>query len=114
MSSLLVVVSTPRVRTVPSHPNPKPHAAVTTSERLTRLNRSVAPPQNPFHQSQETFIVSQADDLTALLVDASDATPHGKCNAVYVGFEPSTEQAAALSAYSAQFKVCTRSWCARK
>lgn len=58
--------------------------------------------------------MSQADDLTALLVDASDATPHGKCNAVYVGFEPSTEQAAALSAYSAQFKVCTRSWRARK
>lgn len=111
MSSLLVVVSTPRVRTIPSHPNPKPYAAVTTSERL---NRSVAPPQNPFDQSQETFIVSQADDLTALLVDASDATPHGKCNAVYVGFEPSTEQAAALSAYSAQFKVYTRSWCAKK
>lgn len=49
--------------------------------------------------------MSQADDLTALLVDANDATPHGKCNAVYVGFEPSAAQAAALAAYSAQFKV---------
>ena len=51
--------------------------------------------------------MSQADDLTELLVDTADATPHGKCNAVYVGFEPSAEQAAALTAYSAQFKVRT-------
>lgn len=49
--------------------------------------------------------MSATDDVAALLVDASDATPHGKCNAVYVGFEPTAEQAAALSAYSAQFKV---------
>eukprot|EP00903_Cladosiphon_okamuranus_P014195 g13189.t1 len=53
----------------------------------------------------ETHIVSQADDLTALLVDTSDSTPHGRCNAVYVGFEPSTVQAAALTAYSAEYKV---------
>ncbi|CAN0214942.1 unnamed protein product, partial [Scytosiphon promiscuus] len=53
----------------------------------------------------EEFVVSQTDDLTALLVDSSDSVPHGKCNAVYVGFEPSAEQSAALTAYSAQFKV---------
>lgn len=52
--------------------------------------------------------MTQADDLTSLLVDATDATPHGRCNAVYVGYEPSAEQAAALSAYSAQFKVGLR------
>lgn len=50
--------------------------------------------------------MSATDDLTALLVDTADTTQtHGKCNAVYVGFEPSTDQSAALSAYSALFKV---------
>lgn len=49
--------------------------------------------------------MTQTDDLAPLLVDATDATPHGLCNAVYVGFEPSSDQAAALAAYSAQFKV---------
>lgn len=62
--------------------------------------------------------MTQADDLTSLLVDATDATPHGRCNAVYVGYEPSAEQAAALSAYSAQFKVCrptmTHAACGKK
>lgn len=50
--------------------------------------------------------MTQADDLTALLEDTSEAgVAHGKCNAVYVGFEPSLEQIAALTAYSAKFKV---------
>ncbi|CAM9564780.1 unnamed protein product [Pylaiella littoralis] len=54
----------------------------------------------------EELVVSATDDLTALLVDTADTTQtHGKCNAVYVGFEPSTDQSAALSAYSALFKV---------
>ncbi|CAN0053457.1 unnamed protein product, partial [Scytosiphon promiscuus] len=53
----------------------------------------------------EEFTVSTTDDLTALLVDSTDSTPHGKCNAVYVGYAPSDDQAAALTAYSAQFKV---------
>ncbi|CBJ25804.1 conserved unknown protein [Ectocarpus siliculosus] len=53
----------------------------------------------------EEYVVSETDDLTALLVDSSDTTPHGKCNAVYVGYAPSTDQVAALTAYSAQFKV---------
>ncbi|CBJ25809.1 conserved unknown protein [Ectocarpus siliculosus] len=53
----------------------------------------------------EEFVVSDTDDLTALLVDSTDATPHGKCNAVYIGYAPSTAQVAALTAYSAQYKV---------
>ncbi|CAM9564896.1 unnamed protein product, partial [Pylaiella littoralis] len=54
----------------------------------------------------EEHVVSTTDNLTPLLVDVSDTTmPHGKCNAVYVGFGPSEDQSAALSAYSAQFKV---------
>ncbi|CBJ25803.1 conserved unknown protein [Ectocarpus siliculosus] len=55
----------------------------------------------------EEHVVKEGDDLTALLVDSSDTSevPHGKCNAVYVGYAPSTDQAAALTAYSAQFKV---------
>ncbi|CAM9255649.1 unnamed protein product, partial [Ectocarpus sp. 8 AP-2014] len=55
----------------------------------------------------EEHVVTEGDDLTALLVDSSDTSgvPHGKCNAVYVGYAPSTDQAAALTAYSAQFKV---------
>lgn len=53
--------------------------------------------------------MSTTDDLSSLLEDTSDpTTPHGRCNAVYVGYEPSTEQAAALTAYSAQFKACSR------
>lgn len=51
--------------------------------------------------------MTTTDNLSSLLEDTSDPnTPHGKCNAVYVSYEPSTEQAAALTAYSAKFKVC--------
>ncbi|CAB1114029.1 unnamed protein product [Ectocarpus sp. CCAP 1310/34] len=53
----------------------------------------------------EEFVVTETDDLTAILVDSTDATPHGKCNAVYIGYAPSTAQVAALTAYSAQYKV---------
>lgn len=49
--------------------------------------------------------MTAADDLTPLLVDVGALTPHGRCNAVYVGFEPSATQAAALTDYSARFKV---------
>ncbi|CAM9520719.1 unnamed protein product, partial [Ectocarpus fasciculatus] len=55
----------------------------------------------------EEYVVDETDDLTALLVDSTDTSgvPHGKCNAVYIGYAPSTDQVAALTAYSAQFKV---------
>ncbi|CAM9848210.1 unnamed protein product, partial [Ectocarpus fasciculatus] len=55
----------------------------------------------------EEYLVDETDDLTALLVDSTDTSgvPHGKCNAVYIGYAPSTDQVAALTAYSAQFKV---------
>lgn len=56
-------------------------------------------------KSQEEFVVSDTDDLSTLLVDAEDATPHGKCNAVYVGYAPSVAQVAALTAYSIAYKV---------
>lgn len=55
--------------------------------------------------SQEEFVVSDTDDLSALLVDADDTTPHGKCNAVFVGYAPSAEQVADLTAYSIAYKV---------
>ncbi|CAM9641494.1 unnamed protein product, partial [Ectocarpus fasciculatus] len=53
----------------------------------------------------EEFVVDETDDLTALLVDSTDTTPHGKCNAVYIAYTPSAAQVTALTAYSAQFKV---------
>ncbi|CBJ25807.1 conserved unknown protein [Ectocarpus siliculosus] len=55
----------------------------------------------------EEYVVSETDDLSALLVDSTDTSgvPHGKCNAVYIGYAPSTAQVAALTAYSAQYKV---------
>ncbi|CAM9255227.1 unnamed protein product [Ectocarpus sp. 13 AM-2016] len=55
----------------------------------------------------EEYVVKEGDDLTAPLVDSSDTSgvPHGKCNAVHVGYAPSTDQVAAFTAYSAQFKV---------
>lgn len=57
------------------------------------------------NKSQEEIVVSDTDDLLGLLVDDTDATPHGKCNAVYVGFSPSAAQATALTTYSAQYKA---------
>ncbi|CAM9564850.1 unnamed protein product [Pylaiella littoralis] len=61
----------------------------------------------------EEHLVSSNDDLNLfLLQEDTSATstsapnvPHGKCNAVYVGFVPSVAQSSALTAYSQNFKV---------
>lgn len=55
---------------------------------------------------QEVLIVADSEDLTPMMmVNSSIATPHGKCNAVYVGIVPSETQVAELKAYSTQYKV---------
>lgn len=62
-------------------------------------------PSTAYRTSQEVFIADTSTDLTALLVDASSSTPHGLCNAVFVGIVPTETQIAALTAYSASYQV---------
>lgn len=51
---------------------------------------------------KQVIIVDPGDDLlTELVIDVG----HGKCNAVYVGLPATIAQFAALSEYSATFKV---------